>query len=61
LMGERFTYHVYPTVPGFFGGGTGQLQPATGGSVISLPSGSPQAAANAAEKQAWTRTLEFLQ
>ena len=61
LMGERFTYHIYPTVPGFFGGGTGQLQPATGGSVISLPTGSPQAGAAAAAKQAWTRTLEFLQ
>jgi dienelactone hydrolase len=61
LLGERFTYHIYPTVPGFFGGGTGQLQPATGGSVISLPTGSPQAAAAAAAKQAWTRTLEFLQ
>ena len=61
LLGEKFTYYIYPTVPGFFGGGTGQLQPATGGSVISLPAGSPQAAAAAAAKQAWTRTLEFLQ
>lgn len=60
LLGDRFTYHIYPTVPGFFGGGTGQLQPATGGSVISLPGGSPQASAAAAAKLAWTRTLEFL-
>ena len=49
----------YPTVPGFMGGGTGQIQPATGGSVISLPSGSPQESAAAAAKLAWTRTLEF--
>lgn len=60
LLGERFTYHIYPTVPGFFGGGTGQLQQPTGGSVISLPSGSHQASAAAAATQAWTRTLEFL-
>jgi dienelactone hydrolase len=60
LLGDKFTYHIYPTVPGFMGGGTGQIQPATGGSVISLPSGSPQASAAAAAKLAWTRTLEFL-
>ena len=60
LLGERFTYHIYPTVPGFFGGGTGQLQQPTGGSVISLPSGSHQASAAAAATQAWARTLEFL-
>jgi dienelactone hydrolase len=61
LLDERFTYHIYPTVPGFFGGGSGQLQQATGGSVISLPAGPHQASATAAAKQAWTRTLEFLQ
>jgi carboxymethylenebutenolidase len=60
LLGNRFTYYVYPTVPGFFGGGTGQIQPATGGSVISLPGASPQAAAASAAKLAWTRTLAFL-
>jgi carboxymethylenebutenolidase len=60
LLGNRFTYHIYPTVPGFFGGGTGQIQPATGGSVISLPSGSHQASAATAAKLAWTRTLAFL-
>ena len=60
LLGDRFTYYIYPTVPGFFGGGTGQIQPATGGSVISLPGGSPQASASAAAKLAWTRTLAFL-
>lgn len=60
LLGETFTYHIYPTVPGFFGGGTGQLQQPTGGSVISLPSGSHQASAAAAATQAWARTLEFL-
>jgi len=60
LLGERFTYHIYPTVPGFFGGGTGQLQQPTGGSVISLPAGPHDASAAAAAKQAWTRTLEFL-
>ena len=60
LLGSRFTYYIYPTVPGFFGGGTGQIQPATGGSVISLPAASPQAAAAAASMLAWTRTLAFL-
>ena len=59
LLGDRFTYHVYPTAPGFIGGGTGQLQQATGGYVISLRGGATQAAA-AAAKQAWTRTVEFL-
>lgn len=60
LLGDRFTYYIYPTVPGFFGGGTGLIQPATGGSVISLPSGLQQAPAAAAARLAWTRTLEFL-
>jgi len=60
LLGERFTYYIYPTVPGFLSGGTGQIQPATGGSVISLPSGSPSVSAAAAAKLAWARTLEFL-
>ena len=60
LLGERFTYHVYPTVPGFLGGGTGQLQRPTGGSVISLPGGPHQASAAAAATEAWARTLEFL-
>lgn len=60
LLGDRFTYHIYPTAPGFFGGGTGQLQQATGGYVTSLRGGATQAAA-AAAKQAWTRTVEFLQ
>lgn len=61
LLGSRFTYHIYPAVPGFLGGGTGQIQPATGGSVISLPSGSHQASAAAAAALAWTRTLAFLE
>jgi hypothetical protein len=56
----RWEYHIYPTVPGFLGGGTGQIQPATGGSVISLPAGSHQVSAQAAAAQAWARTLEFL-
>jgi carboxymethylenebutenolidase len=60
LLGSRFTYHIYPTVPGFLGGGTGQIQPATGGSVISLPAGSHQTSAAAAATLAWTRTLAFL-
>jgi carboxymethylenebutenolidase len=60
LLGSKFTYYIYPTVPGFLGGGTGQIQPATGGSVISLPSGSQRTSAAAAAKLAWTRTLEFL-
>ncbi|MGH9255098.1 MAG: dienelactone hydrolase family protein [Vicinamibacterales bacterium] len=60
LLGDRFTYYIYPTVPGFFGGGTGLIQPATGGSVISLPSGLQPAPAAAAATLAWTRTLEFL-
>ena len=61
LLGDEFTYHVYPTVPGFFGGGTGQIQPPTGGSVVSLPTGPHQDSAAAAAELAWTRTLEFLQ
>lgn len=60
LLGSRFTYHIYPTVPGFLGGGTGQIQPATGGSVISLPAGSQRTSAQAAATLAWTRTLAFL-
>jgi len=60
LLGSRFTYHVYPTVPGFLGGGTGQIQPATGGSVISLPAGSHHTSAAAAATLAWTRTVAFL-
>jgi carboxymethylenebutenolidase len=60
LLGGRFTYYIYPTVPGFLGGGTGVIQPATGGSVISLPSGLQPAPAAAAAKLAWTRTLAFL-
>jgi len=59
LLGERFTYSIYPTVPGFFGGGSGQLQLATGGYVISLRGSTPQAVA-AAAKRAWARTLDFL-
>ncbi len=59
LLGERFTYYIYPTVPGFIGGGSGQLQAATGGYVTSLRGSTPQAVA-AAAKQAWTRTLDFL-
>ena len=60
MLGDRFTYYIYPTVPGFFGGGTGLIQPATGGSVISLPSGLQPEPAAAAARLAWTRTLEFL-
>jgi carboxymethylenebutenolidase len=59
LLGNRFTYYTYPTVPGFLGGGTGQLQPSTGGYVTSIRGSEPQAIA-AAAKQAWTRTVEFL-
>lgn len=60
LLGDKFTYHVYPTVPGFMGVGTGQLQAPTGGSVISLPSGSHKASAAEAAMQAWERTMAFL-
>ena len=60
LLGDTFTYHVYPTVPGFFGGGTGRIQPPTGGSVVSLPAGPHQASGAAAAELAWTRTLDFL-
>ena len=59
LLGNRFTYYVYPTVPGFLGGGTGQLQRPTAGYVTSLAGSTPQAV-EAAAKQAWTRTLDFL-
>jgi hypothetical protein len=60
LLGDRFTYYIYPTVPGFLGGGSGQIQPATGGYVISLRGSQPEDVASAA-KQAWARTLAFLQ
>jgi carboxymethylenebutenolidase len=59
LLGNRFTYHIYPTSPGFIGGGSGQLQQSTGGYVTSLRGSDPQAMA-AAAKQALTRTMDFL-
>jgi carboxymethylenebutenolidase len=59
LLDQRFTYHIYPTTPGFLGGGTGQLQLSTGGYVTSIRGSTPEAAA-AAAKLAWTRTLDFL-
>ena len=59
LLGAKYTYHIYPTVPGFVGGGTGQLLPSPLEAQVSLIGSSPQAVA-AAAKQAWTRTLEFL-
>jgi len=60
LLGDKFTYYIYPTVPGFMGVGTGQLQAPTGGSVISLPSAIPKASVADAAKLAWDRTLAFL-
>jgi dienelactone hydrolase len=48
LLGERFTYHIYPTDRGFFGGSSGRGP------------GPPQRVA-AAAKQAWARTVAFLQ
>ena len=59
LLGGKFTYHIYPTVPGFLGGGSGQLQQSTGGYVTSLHGSDAQAVA-AAAKQAMTRTVDFL-
>ena len=59
LLGEKYAYHIYPTVPGFVGGGTGQLLPSPLEAQVSLLGSSPQAVA-AAARQAWTRTLEFL-
>lgn len=53
LLGEKFTYHIYPTVPGFAGGGTGEPM------GTDLDGSTPQAVA-AAAKQAWTRTVAFL-
>jgi carboxymethylenebutenolidase len=60
LLGDRFTYFVYPTVPGFMGGGSGNLQPGSGanGRMI-LRKKDPQAHA-AAAKQAWALTIDFL-
>ena len=59
LLGEKYAYHIYPTVPGFVRGGTGQLLPSPLEGQVSLRGSSPQAVA-AAAMQAWTRTLEFL-
>ena len=61
LLGAKFTYHIYPTVPGFLGGGTGALmsQQSGTGQFFSMDGTTPEVR-EAAAKQAWTRTLEFL-
>jgi carboxymethylenebutenolidase len=61
LLGDKFTYHIYPTVPGFLGGGTGALlsQQSGTGQFFSMDGTTPEVRANAAN-QAWTRTLDFL-
>ena len=61
LLRDKFTYYIYPSVPGFLGGGTGALlsqQSGTGG-FFSMDGTTPEVRM-AAAKQAWTRTLDFL-
>jgi carboxymethylenebutenolidase len=60
LLGPKFTYYIYPTVPGFVGGGTGEVQPVTEEVEANSLGGSSPAAVAAAAKQTWTRTLAFL-
>jgi dienelactone hydrolase len=60
LLGDRFTYYIYPTVPGFLGGGTGQLLSSTQAANRTSLRGSPPEARAAAAKVAWTKTLDFL-
>jgi len=60
MLGDRFTYFVYPTVPGFLGGGSGNLQPEPGASGRMILRKKDAQASAAAAKQAWTRTLDFL-
>jgi carboxymethylenebutenolidase len=61
LLGDKFTYHIYPTVPGFLGGGTGALmsQLSGTGQFFSMDGTTPEVRM-AAAKQAWTRTIDFL-
>ena len=59
LLGPKYTYYIYPTVPGFVGGGTGQLLPSPLEAQVAMRWTPPQAVA-AAAKEAWTRTLAFL-
>jgi len=60
MLGDRFTYFVYPTVPGFLGGGSGNLQPEPGARGRMILRKKDAQASAAAAKQAWTRTLDFL-
>jgi len=60
LLGPKFTYYIYPTVPGFVGGGTGEVQPVTEEVEANTLAGSPPGMVAAAAKQSWTRTLDFL-
>lgn len=60
MLGDRFTYFVYPTVPGFLGGGSGNLQPEPGASGRMILRKKDAQASAAAAKQAWTRTVDFL-
>ena len=61
LLGDKFTYHIYPTVPGFLGGGTGALlsQQSGTGQFFSMDGTTPEVRM-AAAKQAWMRTVDFL-
>jgi carboxymethylenebutenolidase len=61
LLGDKFTYHIYPTVPGFLGGGSGALlsQQSGTGQFFSMDGTTPEVRM-AAAKQSWTRTLDFL-
>jgi carboxymethylenebutenolidase len=60
MLGDKFTYFVYPTVPGFMGGGTGSLVPGPGASGRMVLRKKDAQAAAAAAKQAWDRTVDFL-
>jgi carboxymethylenebutenolidase len=60
MLGDRFTYFVYRSNPGFLGGGSGNLQPEPGASgrmILRIKNAQAEAAA---AKQAWTRTIDFL-
>ena len=60
MLADKFAYFIYPTTPGFMGGGSGSLAPVPGASGRQvLRKKDPQASA-AAAKQAWTRTIDFL-
>ena len=60
MLGDKFTYFVYPTVPGFMGGGSGNLVPGPGATGRQVLRKKDAQVAAAAAKQAWDRTVDFL-